>query len=205
MDELLKDLKGDLLNSDTEKIDVKLNLLNSIGKICGVANGLEEIFFKDKNKKTYVLDTLFLRDCYNHLTYNKNIETYIFVTGVEFDSYYILNKIIPVKLSKQSAVYARADDADKHRVLIELDETEHKLLAMFHDHMWKGLGATSSSETDRATQERYEKSGYPMISGIFSLDGYVTFFSNNYDFNILIYGKGVEQYGNTKSYRIKLS
>jgi hypothetical protein len=64
---------------------------------------------------------------------------------------------------------------------------------LFHCHPGNGPAMTRPSSTDLATQERYERGGYPCIGGICSRDGWFRFFAHH-PFAITIFGKGVVQH-----------
>lgn len=186
-------------------------LLEIIKAVAEYQKGLYEEYMErinaEQKKKTYMVSSLFLQDCYDCLTRelssNKDIESLIYVTGVEAGRYVILDRIISFKMDEQTPVYAKGNAQDTHRVLMQLSVMGYKLLGIFHTHLWEGMGAVNPSSIDITNQGRYEKSGYEAISGIFSKDGFVRFFSNSLDFNMTVYGKEVQEYGN-KIYRFNL-
>jgi hypothetical protein len=158
-------------------------------------------------KKTYVISSMFLKDCHTclikELSKNTDIESLIYVTGVEVGRFVVLSRILSFKMDFQTSTYARGNGADTHKVLLELNTMGHKLFGIFHTHLWKGIGAVNPSCIDINNQGRYEMSGYEAISGIFSRDGYFKCFSNKINFDLMVYGKGAIKHGD-KTYRIDL-
>lgn len=139
--------------------------------------------------------SLFIRDCWKLLRADPQKENLFLVTGTETpDGINVLSRIEHIKLEKQSAAYVRGDNTDTPIKLIQLTEKHgHKHLATFHSHISYGAGSTRPSSTDISYQDRQVKLCCPAIGGIFSLDGYVRFFSTWKPFEIEIYGKGVEK------------
>jgi len=97
-----------------------------------------------------------------------------------------------VPLEAHSPVNAQANQQDLQKLLIELSGWGHSLYGLFHSHPGYGKGATQPSGVDLDTQKLYEQGGYPLVSAIFSRDGYVRFFSSN-PLAITVFGTGVEQ------------
>lgn len=144
----------------------------------------------------YQISSLFLGECWKYLSSDPSrFERLHLVTGtVTADETKVLSRMEHVKLAQQSTAYIRADDADAHLKIVELSEKHgHQLLAVFHSHVSRGAASSHPSGIDTAFQNRLAKLGCPAIGGIFSLDGYVRFFSTWRDFEIEVYGKGVEK------------
>lgn len=147
----------------------------------------------DESTPVYMVGSWFLNDSYCYLTQGE-VEALHFVTGVQFDNNtFTLDRLVPFKMSHQSAVSAKGDIKSTHRALVEMENYGHKLHAHFHIHPGKGEGATFPSSTDMDYQRRLEKGGYAAIGGIFSRDGFLRFFSSKNLFNVKVYGKGVEK------------
>ena len=114
----------------------------------------------------------------------------------------VLSRIEKVKFEKQSRTYVRAEREDSHKKIVSLDEEHgHPVLALFHSHISKGASSTNPSQIDIATLERHHKIGVECIGGIFSLDGFVRFYSLK-DFEIEVYGKGVEKVQDDPTHKI---
>jgi hypothetical protein len=96
----------------------------------------------------------------------------------------------------------RADHKDSHKKILSLQEDHgHLLLAMFHSHTSKGAASTTPSSIDIKNLERKSKIGIDCLGGIFSMDRYVRFFSLK-EFEIDIYGKGIEEIEIQPTYKI---
>ena len=85
-----------------------------------------------------------------------------------------------------------ADMPSTHNLLIKLEQFGHKFLAHFHSHPGNGPDATHPSGTDENFQRRLESAGHLALMAIFSRDGYVRFIRLDQNFEIEIYGEGVE-------------
>ena len=66
-------------------------------------------------------------------------------------------------------------------------------LGYFHSHPGCGPRATRPSDTDRQTQAIMEESGSKIIGGIFSRDGFVRFYANDWEPDIRIVGKQIRK------------
>src|SRR5579863_7422824 len=95
-----------------------------------------------------------------------------------------------------------ADMPSMHNLLIKLEQYGHKFLAHFHSHPGKGPEATHPSGTDQNFQRRLEQGGHLALMAIFSRDGYIRFMRSDRNFDLEIYGKGVERYA-SGVYRLK--
>lgn len=195
-------MKSDIFGLKFDKAFFQFQSLLTMSEIRDIVEKSMSAVKSVYDKPVYVFSSLFLIDCYKCLTVKKEIENLIYVTGIENGGKYFITKIMDFKLAKQSSVYAKGDTADMHKVLIQLEETGHKLLGVFHNHPWAGESGTMPSGIDINNQERYEKNKYSAISAVFSADGWVRFFSNKYDFDVQIYGEGVVQHGK-KLYHIE--
>ena len=141
----------------------------------------------------YRIGSLFLKECFDYLTSSPE-EVIHLVTGMELEkNLFILDRLEKVEY-RASIVEAKADVKDLFKKLIELDEKYgHLLLAVFHSHPFGGVAGTCPSGIDRKLQDSLEASGYKAIQAVFSQDGYIRFFSNKLDFEIEVYGKGIEK------------
>jgi len=146
----------------------------------------------DTSSAVYVVGALFLRQCFRYLT-QFDTEAVHFVTGPEVDSNLLLTHILKFRMSHRSWGSAVGDIKETHRILQRLDRVGYRLLAYFHTHPGKGPSLTQPSHTDLSMQRDLEKAGYPTIGGIFSLDGYIRFFSCDRTFVVKTYGNGTTQ------------
>ena len=141
---------------------------------------------------TYVLSSIFLRECLKKLTPGEDEELYA-VSGVRVGWVCIPHLLFPLEYEFSSPCGCVAKMSSSHARLHEMSEHGHTLLAMFHSHPGTGRLSVTESPTDIATQERFERSGYQAVTGIFSRDGFVRFFSNNLPFCVKVYGSGVKE------------
>ena len=160
---------------------------------------------ENKVEFRYQVSSLFLKDCWNYLKSDpKQNERLHFITGtVTGDGTRVLSRIEKVKYDSQSAAYVSADKMDSHQKLISLTEDHgHLLLGLFHSHMSRGAGSTMPSSTDNSFMARMDKVGCHCLGGIFSLDGYVRFFMSAKEFEIDVYGKGINLVNESPSCKI---
>jgi hypothetical protein len=144
----------------------------------------------------YLTTPIFLSTCASYLlaTTQQGKERINLVTGAKKgDSLRTLDRLGKVALAQQSVVGASADQLDLLKCLRELDAFGMHLHGLFHCHPGNGPAMTRPSGTDLATQERYERGGYPCIGGICSRDGWFRFFAHH-PFSITVFGKGVVQH-----------
>ncbi len=115
---------------------------------------------------------------------------------------YVLDQWAEFAHQKRSRLGVVADMPSTHNVLIKLEQFAHKFLAHFHSHPGKGADSTHPSGTDENFQKRLETAGHLAVMAIFSRDGYVRFIRLDQNFEIEIYGGGVENYA-PGVYRLK--
>ena len=141
----------------------------------------------------YRIDSLFLREAFQQLVSTPE-EVLRMVSGLVLeDNQFVLDRLMKVEY-RASIIAAKADVRDLFTKLIEMDEKHgHLLLAVFHSHPFNEIAGTCPSGVDRNLQENLERSGYKTIQAIFSRNGYVRFFTNKLNFEIEIYGKGVQK------------
>jgi hypothetical protein len=154
---------------------------------------------KEDTKRRYLMSSLYLMDSFALLN-RQEVESLHFVTGPEVGETRVMDKIVDLKLEKQSMVYAKADADATRKALIYLSEHGHRLWACIHIHPGTGAGSTSPSGTDMTLDRLLLRGGYDCIGAIFSRDGFVRFFSSK-EFEINIYGNGVEKISE-KLYRL---
>lgn len=143
----------------------------------------------------FQVSTLFLDECHRYLTSDPaQRERMHLVTGIITpDGVRVMSRIEKVTYAQQTNAYVMADPTATHKQLIALTESHgHDLLAMYHSHPTHGLESTQPSATDIANQDRFAAIGWDAIGGIFSLDGYVRFFSTCKDFTVGLYGNGAD-------------
>lgn len=144
-------------------------------------------------RKRYAVSSWFLHDCFRKLTADQD-EQFFFVTGAEVDGVMVLDQVGEIAHQKRSRLGVVADIPSTHNLLIRLEEFGHKFLAHFHSHPGNGPEATHPSGTDQDFQRRLEKGGHVAVMAIFSRDGYIRFVRSNPNFEITMFGEGVEVY-----------
>lgn len=141
----------------------------------------------------YVVSSLFLRNCFQELTAEPE-EHFVFVTGCELNSTYVLAQRLEFAHHRRTVLGVTGELADTHRVLIELEQAGHRLLAHFHSHPGHGPDAIRPSGIDESFQRRLERAGYPVVSAIFGRDGYVRFWRLDGKVDVQVFGAGVERH-----------
>jgi len=151
--------------------------------------------------RRYAVSSLFLHDCFRKLTADPD-EQFFFITGAEVDGVLVLDQCAEFAHQRRSRLGVVADMPSTHNLLIRLEQFGHKFLAHFHSHPGNGPGATHPSGTDQNFQRRLEQGGHLALMAIFSRDGYIRFIRNDRNFDLEIYGEGVETYA-PGVYRLK--
>jgi len=146
--------------------------------------------------RTFQTTSYFLRECHRQLfTDNHGEERQLLISGASLPhNSHWLDICVAVKLKNASAVGVEADLSDLVACLAELDDGHGLLLTgIFHSHLWRGRGAVNPSGTDRALQANLEASGYKTVQGIFSVDGFCGFFTNDVPFRLEVLDTGWEE------------
>jgi hypothetical protein len=151
--------------------------------------------------RRYAVSSLFLHECAKKLTADQK-EQFFFITGSEVEDVLVLDQAAEFAHQRRSPMGVVADIPSTHNLLIRLEQFGHKFLAHFHSHPGKGPDATHPSGTDTDFQRRLEKAGHVALMAIFSRDGYVRFVRVDKNFDLEIYGEGVESYA-PAVYRLK--
>lgn len=146
----------------------------------------------DRPQLTYLFSSFFLRECLSRLTPGDDEELGV-VTGVRVGDLCVPHLLLPLEYEFSSPCGCAAKMSSSHACLREVGEEGHTLLAMFHSHPGTGQGSVRESATDIATQDRFERAGYQAITGIFSRDGHIRFFTNKLRFHVQVYGAGVKE------------
>ena len=151
--------------------------------------------------RRYAVSSLFLHECSKKLTTDAN-EQFFFITGAEVDGVLVLDQCAEFAHQRRTRLGVVADMPSMHNLLIKLELFGHKFLAHFHSHPGNGPDATHPSGTDLNFQRRLEQGGHLAVMAIFSRDGYVRFIRNDENYNLEIYGEGVERHA-ASVYRLK--
>ncbi len=176
-------------NVDKAKFYFQLVLL--IGKLDRFLNGLP-VFLKEANRCVYVASSLFFHESFEYLNKGEP-ESLHFVTGPQLGNIAILDRLIPLPLLIQTPTFAKAEEPAVRKALIYLSRCDHKLQGYFHIHPGIGIGSTTLfSDPDLKLKKTLDMGGYKAIGAIFSRDGYIRFYAS-FDFEVQVYGKGVER------------
>jgi hypothetical protein len=143
--------------------------------------------------RRYAVSSWFLHDCFKKLTADAD-EQFFFITGAEVEGVLVLDQCAEFARHRRSRMGVVADMPETHNLLIRLEQFQHKFLAHFHSHPGKGPGSTRPSGTDDDFQLRLEKGGHLALMAIFSRDGYIRFTRHDGNYELEIYGEGVENY-----------
>ncbi len=162
---------------------------------------VEENTRKPDEPRRYAVSSLFLHECFKKLTADPD-EQFFFITGSEVEGVRVLDQWAEFAHQRRTRMGVVADMPSTHNLLIRLEQFGHKFLAHFHSHPGNGPGATHPSGTDENFQRRLEKAGHLALMAIFSRDGYVRFIRLDQNFELVIYGEGVENYA-PAIYRLK--
>lgn len=166
---------------------------------------LEEIAAENKpdtrRPRRYAVSSLFLYESYKKLTADAD-EQFFFITGSEVEGVMVLDQCAEFAHQKRSRLGVVADMPSTHNLLIKLEQFGHKFLAHFHSHPGNGADSTRPSGTDERFQKRLEDAGHVAVMAIFSRDGFVRFVRLDQNFEIEIYGEGVETHA-PGIYRLK--
>lgn len=146
---------------------------------------------KQSDKLGFVMGSLFLHDSFDFLN-ARRVESLHFVTGPQLGNTAVLDRIVDLELEIQTLAFAKGNSRSIRMALIKLGAYEHKLQGCFHIHPGVGTGSTMPSSVDLRLQETLDRGGYEVLGAIFSRDGFLRFYSS-VDFEIQVYGKGVEQ------------
>ncbi len=155
----------------------------------------------NSSPRRYVVSSFFLHECFKKLTADPD-EQFFFITGAETDGALVLDQYVEFAHQRRNRSSVVADMPSTHNLLIKLEQFGHKLLAHFHSHPYSGADGTIPSTTDQNFQKRLENAGHLAVMAIFSRDGFVRFIRLDQNFEVEIYGEGVENYA-PGIYRIK--
>src|SRR5580693_1196732 len=185
-------------NEGVRKRKSTTRVCNEIRKINEFIGSLERIEAENTGRpntgpRRYAISSLFLHESYKKLTADQD-EQFFFITGAEVNEVLVLDQWAEFAHQRRTRLGVVADMPSTHNLLIKLEQFGHKFLAHFHSHPGKGPDATHPSGTDENFQRRLEKAGHVALMAIFSRDGYVRFIRLDQNFELEIYGEGVENH-----------
>lgn len=128
-------------------------------------------------------------------------ESIMYAAGTRFDSITTVERLHQLQLEESQYGYAAADLSHTTKVLCEFDNAGAVLSAYLHMHPGSGQGANRPSSIDLANQERMERGGFITIGIIYTRDGFVRFFTNELEFEVVVGGTGTERTGDNE-YRL---
>ena len=143
----------------------------------------------------FVVSSYFLHDAYKRLCADEN-EQFYFITGMEVEGVKVLDQIIEMEHDRRTPGGVTANHGFTHKLLIKLEQFGHRLLATFHSHPGSGANGTFPSIIDKDFQRRLESGGHQALMAIFSRDGFIRFVRLDNNFEVEIYGQGVERHDN---------
>jgi len=143
--------------------------------------------------RRYAVSSMFLYESYKKLTADRD-EQFFFVTGIEVEGVQVLDQWAELAHHRRSPLGVVADIPSTHNLLIKLEQFGHRFLAHFHSHPGNGPNATHPSGIDLDFQKRLERAGHRALMAIFSRDGFVRIVRLDHNYELDIYGKGVEQH-----------
>jgi hypothetical protein len=153
----------------------------------------QEYARKEASSRRYAVSSWFLHDCFKKLTADAH-EQLVFISGAEVEGVMVMDQCVEFARHRRSWGAVVADEPETRNLLIRLEQFGHRLLAHFHSHPDEGVGNTHPSGTDEDFQQRLENAGHVALMAIFSRDGYVRFVRMDGNFDLEIYGEGVESY-----------
>lgn len=143
-------------------------------------------------RPSWVIGSWFLKDCLKELCKKADEDMHI-VCGLNFKNCYTLERISKFRLSRQSLCGVEGDISSILTSLIAIEENGYFFTGWFHSHPGQSPGSVHESSIDIKTQKLLEAGNYVAIGGVFSRDGYVKFFSDQLEFNVMVLGEGVEK------------
>jgi hypothetical protein len=146
----------------------------------------------EEEKSTYVVGSWFLEDCWEHVC-GKPVEDMHYVSGLRFGNYLTLERLTRFNLSSQSVAFVEGDLSSSFKSLMDIESHGYCLTAWFHSHPGRGRESAFASGTDMKTQRMLEAGRYQAIGAVFSQDGFVRFFTDRLQFNLMALGKGIEK------------
>jgi len=148
---------------------------------------------RDNAVPRFTVSSLFLTESFKKLTADRD-EQFFFITGSEVEGVLVLDQLAEFQHEKRTWSGVTAETRSTHRLLIKLEQFGHRLLAHFHSHPGFGAGSTNPSDIDEGFQRRLESAGHKAVMAIFSRDGFVRFQRLDQNFEIEIFGEGVERH-----------
>lgn len=145
---------------------------------------------------TFHIDSLVLADCYQALFDEPEVETIVYLTGVQMAPHSVtLNRVISIAHDEQSSSKAAGNPEASFETLRELDQSGHRLLAHCHNHPESDGEQLAPSDEDHEYQQQLEDGEYGALGMIMAQDGHVRLFTNDLEFEVVVHGSNVRQVG----------
>ena len=141
--------------------------------------------------RSYRVGSWFLMDCYAELC-KKPVEVMEHVCGLDFGNYVMWERLNRFDLSVQNMLFVKGEASSNLASLVDIEEHGYILSGWVHSHPGKGEGSVYPSGTDIKNQKTLEAAKYSVLGAIFSQDGYIRFFADNFKFNVEVMGRGIE-------------
>jgi hypothetical protein len=146
----------------------------------------------------YQIGSLFLSESHKFLIDNSRAsghgseaEVVALVSGTKVGVIRTWDRLVQTPISYSSKVGAVIAGDALSAALRRLDAFGYALYGVIHLHLHHG--PPSPSSTDVALSKKLEDGGYPVIQAVFSESGHVRFFSDQREFEVMIYGNGIEK------------
>jgi len=187
------------IESSIEKIILQEGAMNEselaikqLGRLLTTEYSLKTIKgLTDDHSKVFLFEMKDILKCASVVDYSRNDEEdSVLLTGPEFSNIAFPNRIVEYEKEKSSGGI-RSDDKSLAEKIIQLDDTGYRVLALAHSH--PGDGKPAPSPRDREQQDLFEEIDMNIINLIFTSNGYLRFYTNDLDFNLLFYGKGIRR------------
>ena len=140
----------------------------------------------------YVVSSLFLRECYDHL-HPFEVERFFYISGIVHDGMTSLDRLVPCHLEEQTPTYVKADIISSTAALMMLSDRGFTLNGHCHCHPGSGAMNTHPSDIDIRHQARLERGGYRALGLIMVKSGHVRFFADALPYTVEVLGTDVEQ------------
>ncbi|MBS3787566.1 Mov34/MPN/PAD-1 family protein [Candidatus Bipolaricaulota bacterium] len=141
----------------------------------------------DELPEVFVMDVLFLKECYRSLFPG---EEEVFLTGVKTGKINVVTRKIEIE-TKSTENKVEDLPESSYRELRKIDKQGMPFLGIFHSHP-QGF-SPRPSKRDLEQFEKYEDHGFRALGGIFTRNGSIRFFAQHLDFEVMVTGTGIEK------------
>lgn len=142
-------------------------------------------------RDTFLFSSWTLLETFHHCCADDN-EGLCVVAGCDVMHVRAGTHVIPLECEERNPVFAQAMQDEISQVAFEIANAGHRMVAIIHSHPGTGPQANHHSATDARTQRAWEATT-KIVSGIWSRDGYLRFFTVEKPYEVVVVGTGVEQ------------